>query len=171
MKDMFNIVNRVKAVKTFKGIDSQGFESIVFIFKKQPKFELKTTKISSRIFERSNQFRLFISLIDDDEKSTEIFNVLTEDLLSCVENAITEQEVLEILASRFQYWSNIIEMKKVIAYIKESYDELVHKVSWPTYSELANSAVVVLYASLLIAVVVFAMDFCFQHLMEFVYPH
>ena len=39
----------------------------------------------------------------------------------------------------------------VIAYIKESYDELVHKVSWPTYSELANSAVVVLYASLLIA--------------------
>ena len=67
--------------------------------------------------------------------------------------------------------ANIIEMKKVIAYIKESYDELVHKVSWPTYSELANSAVVVLYASLLIALVVFAMDFCFQHLMEFVYPH
>ncbi|HBO07421.1 MAG TPA: preprotein translocase subunit SecE, partial [Bacteroides sp.] len=54
---------------------------------------------------------------------------------------------------------------------KETYDELVHKVSWPTYSELTNSAVVVLYASLLIAVVVFAMDFCFQHLMEFVYPH
>ena len=40
--------------------------------------------------------------------------------------------------------ANIIEMKKVIAYIKESYDELVHKVSWPTYSELANSAVVVI---------------------------
>jgi len=31
-------------------------------------------------------------------------------------------------------------MKKVVAYIKESYDELVHKVSWPTYSELTNSA-------------------------------
>ncbi|MCY6292698.1 transcription termination/antitermination protein NusG [Bacteroides fragilis] len=55
-------------------------------------------------------------------------------------------------------------MKKVVAYIKESYDELVHKVSWPTYSELTNSAVVVLYASLLIALVVFAMDFCFQNL-------
>ena len=51
-------------------------------------------------------------------------------------------------------------MKKVIAYIKESYDELVHKVSWPTYSELANSAVVVLYASLLIALVVWGMDVC-----------
>ena len=113
MKDMFNIVNRVKAVKTFKGIDSQGFESIVFIFKKQPKFELKTTKISSRIFERSNQFRLFISLIDDDEKSTEIFNVLTEDLLSCVENAITEQEVLEILVdfNIGQIFLNVIDSK------------------------------------------------------------
>ncbi len=54
-------------------------------------------------------------------------------------------------------------MKKIVAYFKETYDELVHKVSWPTYSELTNSAVVVLYASLLIAVVVFAMDFCFQN--------
>ena len=63
-------------------------------------------------------------------------------------------------------------MKKVIAYIKESYDELVHKVSWPTYSELANSAVVVLYASLLIALVVFAMDSVFQFVMEkVIYPH
>ena len=64
-----------------------------------------------------------------------------------------------------------IEMKKIVAYFKEAYDELVHKVSWPTYSELTNSAVVVLYASLLIAVVVFLMDFCFQNVMEFVYPH
>ncbi|WP_289125088.1 preprotein translocase subunit SecE [uncultured Bacteroides sp.] len=49
---------------------------------------------------------------------------------------------------------------------------LVHKVSWPTYSELTNSAVVVLYASLLIALVVFAMDFCFQNVMEkIIYPH
>ena len=68
--------------------------------------------------------------------------------------------------------ANIIEMKKVIAYIKESYDELVHKVSWPTYSELANSAVVVLYASLFIALVVFLMDSVFQFVMEdIIYPH
>ena len=67
--------------------------------------------------------------------------------------------------------ANIIAMKKIVNYIKETYDELVHKVSWPTYAELTNSAVVVLYASLLIALVVFVMDFCFQHVMEFVYPH
>ena len=43
--------------------------------------------------------------------------------------------------------------KKITNYCKESYDELVHKVSWPTRSELSSSAVVVLYASLLIALV------------------
>ncbi len=62
-------------------------------------------------------------------------------------------------------------MKKIVANLKETYDELVHKVSWPTYSELTSSAEVVLYASLLIAVVVFLMDMCFQGVMEFVYPH
>ena len=62
-------------------------------------------------------------------------------------------------------------MKKIVAYFKETYDELVHKVSWPTYSELTNSAVVVLSASLLIALVVFAMDFVFQSAMEVIYPN
>ena len=62
-------------------------------------------------------------------------------------------------------------MKRVIAYFKETYAELVHKVSWPTYSELTNSAVVVLYASLLIAVVVFLMDISFENVMKLVYPH
>ncbi|NDW13535.1 preprotein translocase subunit SecE [Bacteroides sp. 214] len=63
-------------------------------------------------------------------------------------------------------------MKKIINYIKESYNELVHKVSWPTFSELTNSAVVVLYASLLIALLVFAMDSGFQALMgKIIYPH
>ena len=62
--------------------------------------------------------------------------------------------------------------QKVTNYCKESYDELVHKVSWPTYSELANSAVVVLYASLFIALVVFLMDSVFQFVMEdIIYPH
>ena len=55
---------------------------------------------------------------------------------------------------------------------KESYDELVHKVSWPTRSELSSSAVVVLTASLLIALVVFLMDSAFQFIMEdVIYPH
>lgn len=63
-------------------------------------------------------------------------------------------------------------LKKITNYCKESYDELVHKVSWPTRSELSSSAVVVLYASLLIALVVFLMDSAFQFIMEgVIYPH
>ena len=61
--------------------------------------------------------------------------------------------------------------KKIGKLCKESYNELVNKVSWPTFSELTSSAVVVLEASLLIALVVFAMDQVFQMVMEFVYPH
>ncbi len=62
--------------------------------------------------------------------------------------------------------------KKITNYCKESYDELVHKVSWPTRSELSSSAVAVLTASLLIALVVFLMDSAFQFIMEdVIYPH
>ena len=66
----------------------------------------------------------------------------------------------------------MLEKKKfMLKKIKESYNELVHKVSWPTMSEVTSSAIVVLEASLLIALVVFSMDQVFQMVMEFVYPH
>lgn len=57
-------------------------------------------------------------------------------------------------------------MKKITNYVRESYNELVHKVSWPTWAELQNSAVVVSIASLVIALVVFIMDASFgvQHM-------
>ncbi len=61
--------------------------------------------------------------------------------------------------------------KRVLDYCKDSYEELVNKVTWPSRSELAGSAVVVLYASLLIALVVFAMDSVFESLMKIVYPN
>ena len=54
-------------------------------------------------------------------------------------------------------------------YCKESYEELVHKTTWPSRSELMNSAVLVLTASLCIALVVFVMDFIFQSGMELIY--
>lgn len=60
-------------------------------------------------------------------------------------------------------------MKKVISYIKDSYNELVHKVSWPTRSELSNSAVVVMFASLIIAVLIGMVDFGFKAVMNFIY--
>jgi preprotein translocase subunit SecE len=51
---------------------------------------------------------------------------------------------------------------KILIYIKESYDELMHKVSWPSWSELQGSAIVVSIASLIIALVVFMMDEVFR---------
>ncbi|MCF6170564.1 MAG: preprotein translocase subunit SecE [Bacteroidales bacterium] len=51
-------------------------------------------------------------------------------------------------------------------YFKESYDEWMQKVSWPTWSELQNSAIVVSVASLIIAFVVFMMDNSFQFVLE-----
>jgi len=58
---------------------------------------------------------------------------------------------------------------KIQTYVKESYDELIHKVSWPTWSELQNSAIVVSVASLIIATVVYIMDFSFQNILEVFY--
>ena len=52
-------------------------------------------------------------------------------------------------------------MSKIGDYVKSSYDELVHKVSWPTFKELQNSAVVVAVAALILAVVIFLMDYIF----------
>ena len=53
--------------------------------------------------------------------------------------------------------------------IKESYNELVHKVSWPTRKELAQSSVIVLIASIILALIVWFMDWCFESIMTFVY--
>ena len=58
---------------------------------------------------------------------------------------------------------------KPFAYFKESYNELMHKVTWPTWGELQNSATLVLVTSVLLALVIWAMDFVFDKIMEFVY--
>ena len=60
-------------------------------------------------------------------------------------------------------------MKKFINYVKECYNELVNKVSWPTWKELQSSAVVVSIASLIIALVVYLMDKSFETLLEVFY--
>ena len=39
-------------------------------------------------------------------------------------------------------------MAKVSEYIKESYEELTQKVTWPTWTELWNSAILVIIAAI-----------------------
>lgn len=72
--------------------------------------------------------------------------------------------------TRAKYRCSMAKLK-LQSYARESYDELVHKVSWPTWSELQNSAIVVSIASLIIALVVYLMDFSFQNLLELFYKN
>jgi len=54
-------------------------------------------------------------------------------------------------------------------YIKESYDELINKVSWPTWSELQSSSIVVAIATVIIALIIYVMDSAFSNVMNLFY--
>ena len=58
---------------------------------------------------------------------------------------------------------------KIKLYFQEAFDELVHKVTWPTWKELQSSALVVMVASFIISLVIFVMDKSFETIMKFIY--
>ncbi len=58
---------------------------------------------------------------------------------------------------------------KIKTYLSATYDELVNKVSWPTWQELQNSAVIVMIATFIIAFLVFIMDISLKNVMELIY--
>jgi preprotein translocase subunit SecE len=60
-------------------------------------------------------------------------------------------------------------MNKISTYLKESYRELVEKVTWPTWLQLQQSTIIVLVATLLITVIVWAMDLVSQSALHFIY--
>ncbi|MGK0389968.1 MAG: preprotein translocase subunit SecE [Maribacter sp.] len=60
-------------------------------------------------------------------------------------------------------------MEKITLYIKESYDELVNKVSWPTWANLQSTTMVVLISTIIITIIIFIMDIISKNLMEKVY--
>ena len=69
------------------------------------------------------------------------------------------------LSSRAKFISNM----NIKGYFQDTFTELVHKVTWPTWSELQNSAVLVMVTSLIFALIVAGMDLAFSRAMEFVY--
>ena len=56
-----------------------------------------------------------------------------------------------------------------MGYIKDSYKELVEKVSWPSFAQLQSSTIVVMVASLIFAMIVLAMDVSFETVMQGIY--
>lgn len=62
-----------------------------------------------------------------------------------------------------------LSMEKVVAFLKDSYEEIKNKVTWPKYDELQKSSTLVLVASLIFAVLVGAVDFAFKNGMQAYY--
>jgi preprotein translocase subunit SecE len=60
-------------------------------------------------------------------------------------------------------------MNKVTNYFSESWKEMLEKVTWPTWSELQQSTVIVLGATLAITAIVWVMDFASQFLLKGIY--
>ncbi len=60
-------------------------------------------------------------------------------------------------------------MSKIGTYIRESYKELTQKVTWPSWKELQNHALIVMLATLIFAIIILVMDFAFKNIMTGIY--
>ena len=60
-------------------------------------------------------------------------------------------------------------MRKFINYLKESFVELTKKTTWPTWEKLQSSALLVMVTTVILAAVLWVIDFAFQHLMTVIY--
>jgi len=69
----------------------------------------------------------------------------------------------------YKYPFQFKSVNKVTNYFKDSYKELMEKVTWPTWSELQQSTVIVLVATILITLLVGVMDIFSNGILKFIY--
>jgi preprotein translocase subunit SecE len=60
-------------------------------------------------------------------------------------------------------------MNKISTYFRESYKELMEKVTWPSWTQLQQSTVIVLIATLVTTFIVWLMDILSQGILHFIY--
>ncbi len=60
-------------------------------------------------------------------------------------------------------------MNKISTYFRESYKELMEKVTWPGWVQLQQSTVIVLAATLIITLIVGIMDIASSSVLRFIY--
>ncbi len=60
-------------------------------------------------------------------------------------------------------------MAKVGTYIQEAYDELIHKVTWPTWEELQQTTVIVLVALVIVTLLFLGMDQISERALKLIY--
>ncbi len=60
-------------------------------------------------------------------------------------------------------------MEKLKLYIRESYNELMYNVTWPSFSSLQSNTVLVLVGSVIFALIILLMDFVWKTGTDFIY--
>lgn len=60
-------------------------------------------------------------------------------------------------------------MNKITTYFRESYKELLEKVTWPSWTQLQQATVIVLVATILITLLVWIMDLASSTVLHFIY--
>ena len=61
------------------------------------------------------------------------------------------------------------EMNKIVSYIKDSFNEVIHNVAWPSFVSLQESTVLVIVGSLVFGLLIFGMDTAYGWLSNIVY--
>jgi preprotein translocase subunit SecE len=60
-------------------------------------------------------------------------------------------------------------MESIKTYIVGAYEELLHKVTWPTWAELQSSGIIVFTASAIIGIFVLVMDLASKNVTDIIY--
>lgn len=60
-------------------------------------------------------------------------------------------------------------MDNIKLYLKESYDELMNHVTWPTWSELYASARLIIVSTIILSLVIFFFDLIANSALKFIY--
>lgn len=59
--------------------------------------------------------------------------------------------------------------QRFVSYSKESYNELIYKVTWPKFDALMRNTIVVCIASIILTLIVFGLDAAFKYLLNILY--
>ncbi|MFM7222646.1 MAG: preprotein translocase subunit SecE [Bacteroidota bacterium] len=60
-------------------------------------------------------------------------------------------------------------MNKIQSYFRDSYNELMEKVTWPNWQQLQQSTMIVLVATLVITAIVWVLDLGSSSVLKFIY--
>jgi preprotein translocase subunit SecE len=63
----------------------------------------------------------------------------------------------------------VIIMNAIVQYFRDSYKELTHRVTWPSWTSLELTAVNVILATIALSLILFSMDKILLMILDFIY--